>query len=248
MNLDNCVLHNSVLLLELHTDQGRNFESNLFVDMCKQLKINKTRITELRQQSDGTVEEYNRARVQHLSKVVDGHQEDWDHHIPLFMLPYRSVINETTQHTPAKLMFGHKLRLPCDLKFRTSSEKLIRINEFAMEMRNRPRRTYKIVRNQLRFASDQMRTHYDIPANSPGYAVGDYVWLYNAASLFSRVSFKNLRYMYMKVQCCPGRSSHFPFFFFTFYKLTKLRYLFFLNTLYKNGYFMEKVDLQNTND
>ncbi len=28
--------------LELHTDRGRNFESKLFSEMCKQIKIHKT--------------------------------------------------------------------------------------------------------------------------------------------------------------------------------------------------------------
>jgi hypothetical protein len=37
---------------------------------------------------------------QHLSKVVDQHQRDWDRHLPLFLLEYRAAIHETTHTTP----------------------------------------------------------------------------------------------------------------------------------------------------
>ncbi len=85
--VENWILHCGVPL-ELHTDQGRNFKSNLFAEMCKLLKINKIRTTALHPQSDGMVERFNRTFLQHLSKVVDEHQEEWDHYIPLFILAY----------------------------------------------------------------------------------------------------------------------------------------------------------------
>ncbi len=47
--VENWISHYGVPL-ELHTDQGRNFESNLFAEMCKLLNINKTRTTALHQQ------------------------------------------------------------------------------------------------------------------------------------------------------------------------------------------------------
>ncbi len=77
--------------------------------MCTLLKINKIRTTALHLQSDGMVERFKRSLLQHLSKVIKEHQEDWDHYIPLFMLAYRSAILKSTHHTPAKMVFGHEL-------------------------------------------------------------------------------------------------------------------------------------------
>ncbi|UYV82319.1 K02A2.6-like [Cordylochernes scorpioides] len=62
--------------LELHSDQGRNFESEIFRELCQVLGIWKTRTTPLHPQSDGMVERFNKTMVEHLSKVVEQNQRD----------------------------------------------------------------------------------------------------------------------------------------------------------------------------
>ena len=60
---------------------------------------------------------YKRQLEQHLSKVVDENQTDWDQRIPLFLMAYRSSVHDTNGMTPAKLVFGREIRLPGDLMF-----------------------------------------------------------------------------------------------------------------------------------
>ena len=47
----------------LHTDQGANFESNLFKELCQMLNIKKTRTTPYHPQCDGQVERMNRTII-----------------------------------------------------------------------------------------------------------------------------------------------------------------------------------------
>ena len=77
--------------LLIHTDQGWNFESALFTEMCKLLGITKTRTTPYHPQSDGMAERFNRTLESMLSKFADDNQRDWDQHIPMLFMSYRSI-------------------------------------------------------------------------------------------------------------------------------------------------------------
>ena len=71
----------------IHTDQGRNFESNLFSELCSLLDIHKTRTTPYYPQSDGLVERLNRTLRQLLTIEMQKFPEDtWDDHLAPLML------------------------------------------------------------------------------------------------------------------------------------------------------------------
>ena len=91
---------------QLHSDQGRNFESEVFTEMCKLLGIEKTRTTPLHPQSDGMVERYNRTLEHQIAMFVNDNQKDWDQDISLLLMAYRTATHESTGLTPAKMMMG----------------------------------------------------------------------------------------------------------------------------------------------
>ena len=66
----------------IHSDQGRQFESNLFQEMCKLLGIEKTRRTPYHPQSDGMIERFNRTLATMLTAYVSTSQRDWDDQLP----------------------------------------------------------------------------------------------------------------------------------------------------------------------
>ena len=69
---------------ELHSDQGRNFESAVFQEMCNILDIRKIRTTAYNPKSDGLVERYNRTIANAVSLMIQPHQDqkDWDDYVP----------------------------------------------------------------------------------------------------------------------------------------------------------------------
>ncbi|XP_063962000.1 uncharacterized protein LOC135155757 [Lytechinus pictus] len=91
--------------LELHTDQGRNFEAALFQSVCEILGCSKTRTTAFHPQNNGMVERFNRT-LDLLAKAFADHQKDWDECLPLVMMAYRSSQHKATGYTPSELMMG----------------------------------------------------------------------------------------------------------------------------------------------
>ena len=72
--------------LQLHSDQGRNFEAELFQKMCELLGIEKTQTTALHPQSDGMVERFNRTLENHLAIFVEQNKKGWDRWIPSIVI------------------------------------------------------------------------------------------------------------------------------------------------------------------
>ena len=164
--------------IELHSDQGRDFESRLMQGVLERLRVNKTRTTPLHPKSDGMVERYVKTIEEHLRKVVSTHQRDWDERLPIFLLAYRASTHETTGVTPANMVFGRELRLPCDLMFGTPPDKEQSRTDYAADLVERLHDIHHFARQHLRIASDRMKARYDQLANSAGYQEGDKVWLY----------------------------------------------------------------------
>jgi hypothetical protein len=101
----------------IHSDQGRQFESQLFAEMCELLQIKKTRTTPYHPQSDGMVERFNRTLVTMLSTYVNDHHTNWDEMLPYVMMAYRSCEHETTGITPNMCMLVRETTCPLDIMF-----------------------------------------------------------------------------------------------------------------------------------
>ena len=100
---------------QIYSDQGAQFESNLFQALCRILGIEKTRTTPYHPQSDGLVERFNRSLEDMLSKVVETNYKNWDDCLPYSMMAYRSSIHETTGDSPVRMMLGRNIQLPVEL-------------------------------------------------------------------------------------------------------------------------------------
>ena len=71
----------------------------LFLEMCLLFKMEETRTSRYHPESDGMVERMNRTLQEMLTKYVPDHQRDWDEHLSLVMMAYRSRVHASTQLT-----------------------------------------------------------------------------------------------------------------------------------------------------
>lgn len=164
---------------ELHSDQGRNFESTIFREMCELYGIRKTRTTPLHPQSDGMVERFNRTLEEYLRKVVSADQRDWDEHIQKFLLAYRSATHDSTSRTPARVIFGMELKLPGDLEFGTTPASGPANSDENYPAQDDLNNLHEFVRNKIKMVSNKMKARYDRAANSEGFHEGQLVLLFN---------------------------------------------------------------------
>lgn len=167
--------------MQIHTDQGSNFESNLFKGLCKLLDIDKTRTTVMRPQSDGMAERCMRTLEDMLSSFVSIHQKDWDTFISVLMMAYRSSIHESIGVSPCRMMYGREINLPVDLLFgkpsvETGTNK--NVSEYISDIENVILSIHEFARDRLSFSSDVMKRLYDHKIHHKLYNPGDPVWYY----------------------------------------------------------------------
>ncbi|KAG7491797.1 hypothetical protein MATL_G00007640 [Megalops atlanticus] len=166
----------------LHSDQGRNFESQVFAEVCRRLGIEKTRTTPLHPQSDGLVERFNRTLATQLALLTSEHQRDWDCHLPLVLLSYRTAVQESTGFTPAALMLGRELRTPADLVFGRlpdwewpSTPGL----DYVVELQSCMDRAHHLAREHIQGAGIRQKCSYDTHCAGRRLEPGEVVWVYN---------------------------------------------------------------------
>uniref|UniRef100_H3AIA3 Gypsy retrotransposon integrase-like protein 1 n=1 Tax=Latimeria chalumnae TaxID=7897 RepID=H3AIA3_LATCH len=90
----------------LHTDQGRQFESDVVKHLCQLLGIRKTRTSPYHPQSDGMVEQFNRTLIDQLSKTPLEHSGEWDDYLNQVVLAYNTSTHSSTGFTPFFLIHG----------------------------------------------------------------------------------------------------------------------------------------------
>lgn len=166
---------------EIHSDQGRNFESNVFRETMTILGIGKTRTTPLHPQSNGLVERLNRTILQYLSKFVNDNQKDWDRWIPLFLLAYRSSKHETTEFTPAMMVMGRELKLPLELLRGNppqGNELHKKVPEFVEDLKEKLISVHEDVRKRFILKSDKIKSKFDLKSHMISFKIGQRVWLY----------------------------------------------------------------------
>ncbi|KRY06283.1 Retrovirus-related Pol polyprotein from transposon, partial [Trichinella patagoniensis] len=133
----------------LHSDQGRNFESELVKEVCQLFGVAKTRTTAYHPQSDGLVERMNRTLLDLLAKASIDHPDDWDAHLDRVLLAYRSSVHHTTGATPSRVIFGREMRLPVDLVYglpKSATEEPV--GEYTRRLRQDLEQLYEAVRGR----------------------------------------------------------------------------------------------------
>jgi len=100
---------------QLLSDRGREFESELFLELMRWMEIDKLRTTAYQPSTNGVVERFHRTLNTMLGKVVSDSQRDWDDKLPIALAAYRASPHESTNFTPNRLFLGREVSMPLDV-------------------------------------------------------------------------------------------------------------------------------------
>ena len=163
---------------QLHSDQGRQFESALFQQVCQLLGTLKTRTTPLHPQSDGQTERCNRTLLDILAKLTREQPAEWDEWLPYAMSSYRSSVHRVTGETPNRLMLGREVVTPMTL-LAPPPPGTEEADEWVKGMHKRFSETYAKIVEVTRASHRSDAHHVDRRNKGLSFRVSDLVLLYD---------------------------------------------------------------------
>jgi transposase InsO family protein len=167
--------------LDLHSDQGRNYESHVFAELCKLLEIRKTRTASGNAKCNGQTERFNRTLVRMIKAYMRGEQNKWDENLGCLAAAYRATPHETTGFSPNLLMLGREVRLPAEIMFGTGKahpdEEVSSYGDYVSKLRERFQKAHDITRTHLQAAANRRKEYYDAKCSLNKYQRGSMVWI-----------------------------------------------------------------------
>jgi len=157
-------------------DNGPEFHSDLFSEVCKLLEVDKPHTTPYHPQTNGCVERFHLTLNRMLGKVVSENQKDWDSHLSAVLCAYRASKHESTGFTPYELVMGQKPRMTIDIVLGNTSEdrpKHETYVDYVEDLRERLVKSHQIAREHLGTAADRHKQEYDLKVKPRSFQVGE---------------------------------------------------------------------------
>ena len=141
---------------QLYSDQGTNFESKVFAEVCRLLDIEKTCTTPLHPQSDRQAERFNRTLIEMLLGKIQQDQTDWD-----------------------PQLLGRELEVPLDVITERQPDASPLQTDYAQAVQKRLASAHDLARRHLNKAAVRQKRNYDRRLSGRPFVIGDSVWLHN---------------------------------------------------------------------
>ncbi|KAL1259109.1 hypothetical protein QQF64_009686 [Cirrhinus molitorella] len=163
----------------LHSDQGRNFESNLIGQLCKVYGVHKSRTTAYHPQGNGQCERFNRTLHDLLRTLPQDKKKRWPQHLPQLVYAYNTTVHHSTGMSPYFLMFGCEPKLPVDFLLNNQEEISETPEQWIVEHQGRLQAAYGEVQERLREKVARRNRSYKGRINDYGFREGELVYLKN---------------------------------------------------------------------
>ena len=168
--------------MTIHSDQGRNYESKIFSELCRLLEIKKTRTSARNPKCNGVAERFNRTLLRMIKSYLRGEQDNWDMNLGCLAAAYRASPHESSGLTPNLLMLGREVRLPAELMYggqNLSSDSISSYGEYVDKLRDQLQLAHTIARKHLATSAKRQSEIYDSHLSIFNFKPKDLVWVEN---------------------------------------------------------------------
>ena len=142
------------------TDQGPEFESNLFRCLNNMLQTRKLRTTTYHPRTDGMVERSNRTLIDIFSKYGE-ETPDWDLKLPLLLFAIRTSEHTTTGFSPFALTYGREARLPWDIVYGPAPNTPTPHKEWVAERKHHMTKVFQMVKDITKQRQLHQKEYFD---------------------------------------------------------------------------------------
>lgn len=164
----------------IHHDQGGEFQNQLFDQLERLCRMDKSRTTPYHPQGNGKAERFNRTLLGMLRTLPEQFKSKWKDQLPKLVHAYNCSPHDSTGYPPFQLLFGHAPRLPVDMLFDTpQSNKHKSYKAYVEEWRSALKEAYETVRKNMTAAAARNKQQYDKKVRTSTLSAGDRVLVRN---------------------------------------------------------------------
>ncbi|KAK2896137.1 hypothetical protein Q8A73_015625 [Channa argus] len=164
----------------LHSDQGRDFESQIIKELCSLVGIRKIRTSPYHPRGN-PVERYNRTLLSMLGTLKEQEKTKWREYVKPLTHAYNCTKNEVTGFTPYELMFGRQPRLPIDIAFGlpVNESSVIPHSQYVKRLKSYLTESYQLAAANAKKVADKNKRRFDMRVRESTLEIGDRVLVRN---------------------------------------------------------------------
>ena len=144
----------------LLTDQGSNFLSESFANVCKLLRVKRIKTSAYHPQTNGALKRRHRVLVEYLTCYTLENQTDWDKWITYAAFEFNTTPHSATGYAPHEFLFGRKANMPGIIQKETP-EVIYNYDSYMQELQSRLQSCYEVAMTNLKISKEKSKEYYD---------------------------------------------------------------------------------------